>query len=777
MNEDEEQVTAEAGTSATGVNKFGECPSRPDFLDIPTQCAVKRDGIQASNVSTDPGGSQLADLEDHAILLEDMEDSQNVLNMTNEDILLDAGYDQSISKLPSATLNNNSLDPDSNKVKVTRVIDHDGMLLDEGAHNIRRNSDTLPSRLSSSCTFTSKWSDSTQEAVKYPQVERQWSLDHNFLVTQNWATFREGDLPAGGSRCHPQQEGLYHSSPRSMSMLEYFSSSPSDSSLKECWAYPRVKMSSSANYLRSEIQKIAADSTTQDGKLVHKLEKDCQPFEKQSIELDQEQGEGHSVQQSSSVFSQENIPVKVEGQVQGHIVPGEGEGQGNNQESISSSTQVAPNLHITNSNETIGTKTEVDGAICDSDETPIDTVKPMSISDLPVEIMHHILSYLTPRELCRYVSPVCRQWHALSRDPALWKVLQFEYSDQISTESLCICFQYATLLRHLSLHGRQQLNYAEIKALADSCSHLHTINLGFCDSVNYGIIATLVRGCRELEVVNVEGCTLIDHQCIQKLCELPSLCSVNLSHCTGLQDDSIEHMARNIKSLFSLNIDGISWVTDDAISVLVSHQGQHLRQLCVDGAELSDDSLAEISKCKLLEKFSISFAELVTDVGVQHLKKLSNLTSLRLKKGNQLTNDGIKCLFGGEELSNLHLLDLTECSELEDDGVQQLVECCGSSLEYLALCWCWNITDHGLASIVDKCSHLQFMDLLGLDKIQGISLERIPGCLPHLKFMDLRQCGAIEDELIVGVIKKKPDLVAVNYYGEEFSSEARWDLC
>jgi hypothetical protein len=53
------------------------------------------------------------------------------------------------------------------------------------------------------------------------------------------------------------------------------------------------------------------------------------------------------------------------------------------------------------------------------------TGKPMSINDIPNEIMLKILSYVGPEDLCRTVAKVCERWNALAKDVTLWNTLSY----------------------------------------------------------------------------------------------------------------------------------------------------------------------------------------------------------------------------------------------------------------------------------------------------------------------------------------------------------------
>ena len=61
----------------------------------------------------------------------------------------------------------------------------------------------------------------------------------------------------------------------------------------------------------------------------------------------------------------------------------------------------------------------------------------------------------------------------------------------------------------------------------------------------------------------MEGCTRVDDYCIANIApHLPQLSDINLSHCTGLSDESITILTKQLLCLEKLNIDGITWMTD-----------------------------------------------------------------------------------------------------------------------------------------------------------------------------------------------------------------------
>ena len=58
-------------------------------------------------------------------------------------------------------------------------------------------------------------------------------------------------------------------------------------------------------------------------------------------------------------------------------------------------------------------------------ETSVITNEPMSLNDLPDEILLNILSHFGPEDLCLIIAKVCERWDVLAKDKLLWKNLSY----------------------------------------------------------------------------------------------------------------------------------------------------------------------------------------------------------------------------------------------------------------------------------------------------------------------------------------------------------------
>ena len=225
-----------------------------------------------------------------------------------------------------------------------------------------------------------------------------------------------------------------------------------------------------------------------------------------------------------------------------------------------------------------------------------------SFDDLPEELALKIFSFLTFRELCKHVAPVCKKWLCYSKYPLLRQSLSLleTYSWITSLEELSeIIRSNFPLLKHLYLQPRTELTLHGCVILAQSCPLLQSLSLSFCDQVTKDTLDQFATFCPYLRDINLEGCAVTD-KCLECLECLP-LKRLNTSHCTQLTDYGLKFLSTRCHQLCSLNFDGIQWITHDAIAVLVKNCQDRLEHLWLDGESMTDDTVQLITKCRRLK--------------------------------------------------------------------------------------------------------------------------------------------------------------------------------
>lgn len=182
---------------------------------------------------------------------------------------------------------------------------------------------------------------------------------------------------------------------------------------------------------------------------------------------------------------------------------------------------------------------------------------------LPTEIIQKVFSYFSQYDLCHTVALVCHKWTRFAYDPIFWRSIDVSSKESMKASELVhVCLQRAPLLKELVVKGHVELTADDMKAIAKACPMIQHLDLGFNQSVNYDLIYCMSRNCEELTELNLEGCSAVDNHCVLLLCRLRKLRSLNLSHCIRLYDHSVIALAHSLPCLTSLNIDGISWISD-----------------------------------------------------------------------------------------------------------------------------------------------------------------------------------------------------------------------
>ncbi|XP_062207669.1 F-box protein SKP2A-like [Phragmites australis] len=85
-----------------------------------------------------------------------------------------------------------------------------------------------------------------------------------------------------------------------------------------------------------------------------------------------------------------------------------------------------------------------------------------------------------------------------------------------------------------------------LQAIACNCSHLQSLNLGWCDSITDKGVISLASGCPELRAVDLCGCVLITDESVVALANgCPHLRSLGLYYCQNITDRAMYSLAAN----------------------------------------------------------------------------------------------------------------------------------------------------------------------------------------------------------------------------------------
>ncbi|XP_076467804.1 uncharacterized protein LOC143298750 isoform X2 [Babylonia areolata] len=397
----------------------------------------------------------------------------------------------------------------------------------------------------------------------------------------------------------------------------------------------------------------------------------------------------------------------------------------------------------------------------------------VDVSEVPDELLLKIFSYLKPAELCSHVTAVCKYWRRLAYDHSLWRKLDVSNIRMRGLQLCQVVLRVSGAIHYLDMSGVERLTNAEMAVVAENCPLLTHLDLGFVDDLNCTMMHAILTSCPCLEFLNVEGCRHVNNEMMRVLVASAGsqLKQLNFSHCS-LVDESLWLMMRNIRGLTHLNIDGISWISELVVRHLALEYSGTMESWELDGNELTDGTILSVSACHCLKILSVSFCEQLTDQSIKHLQRLENLEKLSLRKGPAFSASALTELLSSPTLRSLTYLDLTECQQLEDQGVQAIAHTCSQKLKTLCLSWCWDVTDKGMEHIASRCSQLVNMYLVGLHRLEGLWLPMALDNMANLVYISFEQCNEVVDSVIEEAVRDKPDLAILNYYGELFMQKA-----
>lgn len=164
------------------------------------------------------------------------------------------------------------------------------------------------------------------------------------------------------------------------------------------------------------------------------------------------------------------------------------------------------------------------------------------------------------------------------------------------------------------------------------------------------------------------------------------------------------------------------------------------------------------------------------------------LRELRLAHCMRITDEAFLQLPSDQHYESLRILDLSDCHELQDAGLQRIVQAAprlrnlvlakcrnitdrglvgitklGKNLHYVHLGHCSRITDQGVSYLVKYCNRIRYIDLACCHALTDNSVELL-AALPKLKRIGLVKCGNITDRSILALAKPKPLSSGGGYY-------------
>nr|XP_016925543.1 F-box/LRR-repeat protein 4 [Drosophila suzukii] len=329
----------------------------------------------------------------------------------------------------------------------------------------------------------------------------------------------------------------------------------------------------------------------------------------------------------------------------------------------------------------------------------VEAPPPVSLTDLPFEILLRILSYLDLKSLFR-VGQVSRTFYDISTHPLLYAEISLKpYWHLANSELLCTLARRATMLRKLDLSWCGVFNTVSPtefkKFLTQRGDNLTHLRLHSCRFLNGSCIENVGIVCDNLIELSLRNCPtdppLLNFSCLANLKNLErlDLCQtafetelllsmlegnrklkhLNLAFCgvSVSMDNVADHLATYNTQLVTLDLWKAHFLSARGLQSLASlHQLEEVDLgWCLREASLGDGLLQLLSNCPKLKKLFLSAVRGITERDLIHISQLgANLEQLDLMGIPNITHERIYDIL--VRCPKLELLDVNFCDNLMD---------------------------------------------------------------------------------------------------------------
>lgn len=376
---------------------------------------------------------------------------------------------------------------------------------------------------------------------------------------------------------------------------------------------------------------------------------------------------------------------------------------------------------------------------------------------LPAELLISIFSRLTsPRDLQTSML-VCKEW-ARNSVGLLWHRPAMNRWESIHSVIMSIrksdkFFAYQDLVKRLNMSTLGgQVSDGTLVGMQE-CKRIERLTLTNCFKLTDLSIAPLIDMNRSLLALDVTGLDQLTDRTMMFVADnCLRLQGLNVTGCKKLTDNSIMAIAKNCRHLKRLKFNNCVQLTDQSIETVATYS-THLLEIDLYGLhQLESPSItALLTSCPHLRELRLAHCAQIND---------SAFLNIPYDPDHPTTFD------------SLRILDLTDCSELGDKGVERIIQSCprlrnlilakcrqitdravfaitrlGKNLHYIHLGHCARITDSSVEALAKACNRIRYIDLACCSNLTDHSVMKLAS-LPKLKRIGLVKCAGITDHSI-----------------------------
>lgn len=326
-----------------------------------------------------------------------------------------------------------------------------------------------------------------------------------------------------------------------------------------------------------------------------------------------------------------------------------------------------------------------------------------------------------------------------------FKVLSLNYCSLITDAGLLSMRTVHAKLQVLSVEGMVQISDEGFVTIAEKCTNLQQLNVNKCPNITHATLAVLARRNPFLNTLSMSG-TSVGDEAFSLICSAmqdsgcgKTMTSVDISQCRELTDLGVSCMAEVCPNLFKLNMSGLCRVSDIGV-----------RSVCANCWFLQHLNVEDIF---LLKDDAFWFSATYDGRRAANDNMLVSLQYLNMTDCSNLTDRGIEGL--AERCRKMDILILQGCDKITDTSLRHIADpaICTSSatpmsdtIHTLSLAYSTAITSAGILAFLPHCACLESLDLSGLASIVTDSfVQKMSKACPTLQNLTLQKCLLLTD--------------------------------
>jgi hypothetical protein len=260
----------------------------------------------------------------------------------------------------------------------------------------------------------------------------------------------------------------------------------------------------------------------------------------------------------------------------------------------------------------------------------------------------------------------------------------------------------------------------------------------------------------------------------------PSVRVLDLTcHISILSEDQLIQVVQHARHCTSLVLREWQNIEVTALRTVFIRLGSNLLSVDLSGSSLSDAQLEILSlQLSAVTTLKLRQCRFITTKSMQPMVKSchTTLTALDLSQSAKVKSECLHWIAGTlshkiPTCSSLHLLDVSECKLLGDDGLASLGQGC-RALRYVNVSECPKVSDAGVSAMCRGLRSLRVLRLQGCPLVGDKGLAAVGQHCHQLRSLNVSRCGPVTDRGLKALAAGAPRLQALNLAGAKKVTEA-----